>query len=87
MLPLFVIVEKIDETIGGSLEVLHDSCQSYYQGIRAILCLIQSAYKAIGFLKEKATHGFFLRVLLANSCFSGLIFLFSQKHYECPCEL
>lgn len=29
----------------------------------------------------------FLRVLLANSCFSGLIFLASQKHYERPCEL
>lgn len=27
-------------------------------GIRGILSHIQSAYKAIGFLKEKATHGF-----------------------------
>lgn len=87
ILPLFVVVEKIDGARGESLYVLLDSCQRYYQGIRGMLCLVESAYKAIGFLKEKATHEFFLRVLLANSCFTGLILLFSQKHYECSCEL
>lgn len=53
ILPLFVVVEKIDGARRESLYVLLDSCQRYYQGIKGILCLIESAYKAIGFLKEK----------------------------------
>lgn len=79
ILPLSVVVEKIDGARGESLYVLLDSCQRYYQGIRGMLCLVESAYKAIGFLKEKATHEFFLRVLLANSCFTGLILLFLRS--------
>lgn len=52
-------MEKIDTARRGSLYVLLDSCQRYYHGIRGILRLVESAYKAIGFLKEKATHVFF----------------------------
>lgn len=58
ILPLFVVMEKIDWARRESLYVLLDSCQRYYQGIRGILCHVESAYRAIGFLKEKATHEF-----------------------------
>lgn len=52
-------MEKIDGARRERLHVLLDSCQRYYQGIRGILCLVESAYKATGFLKEKTTHDFF----------------------------
>ena len=52
--------------------VRRDRCQRYYQGIRVILCLGESDYKAIGFLK-KETSRYFLRVL-ANSCFIWQIY-------------
>lgn len=58
ILPLFVLAEKIDWARSESLYVLLDSCQRYYQGIRGILCHVESAYRAIRFLKEKATHEF-----------------------------
>lgn len=61
----------------------------YLTAVRDIteaFCLIESAYKATGFLKGKNRSRFFfifyfLRVLLANSCFSQLISLFSLKQH------
>lgn len=67
ILPLFVVEEKIDGAKRVSPHV--DSCQRYYHIIRGILCLVESAYKAACFLKEKQLM-IFLRVLQANSCFS-----------------
>lgn len=73
-----VVVVKIDRARGKSLYVRLDSCRRYYRGIRGILCLIESAYKGIGILKgkKKKQHVNFLRVLLVNDRFSGLIFFF-----------
>lgn len=67
--------------------VLLDSCQRYYWGIRGILCLIESAYKATGFLKGKkrlTIFFFFFKGITSKQLFQSTDF---SLFFEAACSL